>query len=580
MRFPLRCCLPLMLVMAGAPAAAGTPEKKDPKAPAPPPVGIDQIKGIGPQEGWEQCPKCKTYHQPGYICCCPICGAQHPKNLKCRAEKAAPRREAACPVCDKRFVGPLPFRRNAEAGCDRDFCTHSLGQGVVNSVVWMCPRCGYANFCPVQDAGGEFNKKLGAEDAKAIRERVEPLFKKRVGEMAGKHAEVFEELDQSDIPDWLKFEMALEAAEARKAPSADKAKFALEGSYACRRALTSPVNMPSLGVVILASERAVEARGAVARNPRTVVKAITEIFAEASDAGEKKGAGKDAGEAAPKLSPGEAWYLHLRLAGAYDRLGEKTLALDNLDAAERVIKELKADPAQFKPFLTLVADHRKYLNKETALQARALACLRQALLVEKAYSGAAAVPSVYLLGELYRRQGDCVRAKTWLTLAGKLAVRDPFLAGWADEAMSLPGMRAAEPDDGEETTALALVEQLTGKKPVFETPKPGPKEPPGETPAAAPKSCAECMANIAKAYAAFVAKNGKAPADLQALVAGGFVSAEAAGGFKCPDTGTLYRFRSVKKATSADEMILFHADPRKSKCKKCLYADGTVKELD
>ena len=50
------------------------------------------------------------------------------------------------------------------------------------------------------------------------------------------------------------------------------------------------------------------------------------------------------------------------------------------------------------------------------------ACLRQALLAEKAYSGAAAVPSVYLLGELYRRQGDCVRAKTWLTLAGLAGV--------------------------------------------------------------------------------------------------------------------------------------------------------------
>ncbi|HOX08681.1 MAG TPA: DUF2225 domain-containing protein [Planctomycetota bacterium] len=593
-RILLTCCLAL----AALPAAGAAGEKKDPKAPAPgptpaPPPGIDQLKGVGPAEGWEQCPKCKRYHQPGYICCCPTCGACHPKDLRCRAERSAPLREAACPVCDKRFTGPLPFRRNAEAGLDHDFCLHSVGQGVVNAVVWMCPRCGYANFSPTldpqgRDVAGAFNKALDPETAKAVRARVEPLFKKRVGEMAGRHAEVFEDLDQASIPDWLKYEMALESADARKAPAAERAKFALEGSHACRRALVSPVNMPSMSLVILACERAMEVRGAAPRNPRTVVKAVTEILEEgaaaAAAAEEGKGAGKDSRGALLRVSPGEAWYLRLRLAGAYDRLGERALALENLDAAEKVIKELKAEPAQLKPFLALVADQRRFIERESAFQARALAELRRALLTDRAYAGPEAVASVYLLGELCRRQGDYVKAKTWLALAAKLAVKDPVLAGWADEAMGLPGMKTAEPDDREEAAALAFVEQLTGRKPVFEDPKsrpaPDPKEPAGGPVAAAPKDCAACMANIARAYAACVEKTGKAPADLQALVSGGFITREAAGDFKCPDTGVAYRFRSVKQARSAEEMILFHSDPRKTKCKKCLYADGAVKELD
>mgnify|MGYP001012707771 FL=1 len=492
---PVLFAVLVLLPSAGSSALGGTPAREGPTVPPqPPPIGIDQIKEIAPPEGWEKCPKCGRFHQPGYICCCPICGSCHPKDLKCRAEKTAPLREALCPVCAKRFNGPLPFRRNAEAGCDHDFCTHSVGQSVVDSTVWMCPRCGYANFCPTKDprgneVAGEFNKPLDARAAKAVREGLEPLFKKRVGEMAGRHAAVFEELDQTDIPDWLKFEMALKSAEFRGAPAFERAKFALEGSYSCRRALLSPVSMPAIGRVILAGERAIEVRGGVARNPRTVVKAVSDILAEASAASDKDRDKKDPA-AAPKLSPGEAWYLRLRLAGAYDRLGEKQLALDNLDAAEKVIKDLKMEPAEMKPFLALVADHRKFIEREAEFRAAAVAALRQALLTDNAYPGVTAVPAVYLLGELYRREGDCVRAKTWLTLAGKLAVKDPVLAGWADEAMGLPGMKSAEPDDAEEAAALAFVEKLTGRKPEFEVRKPDPEKTAGPA-AAAPRSCAE-----------------------------------------------------------------------------------------
>ena len=580
-----------LLLAAGASALAGTTERPDPKAPAPPaspppPTGVEGLKDLQPAEGWEQCPKCKKYHQVGYICCCPICGACHPKNLQCRVERAVPLREAVCPVCDKRFNGPLPFRRNAAAGCDHDFCTHSVGHNVVNAVVWICPRCGYTNFGAQVDAQGkelpaDFNKALEARTVKAVRERVEPRFKKAVSEMAGRFANVFEELEQTSIPDWFKYEMALETAEARKAPAAEKAKLALEGSYACRRTLLAPVNIPALGMVILASERAIEVRGGIARNPRTVAKAITEIFAESAPAepGEKKEPAKGAAGAAPKLSPGEAFYLRVRLAGAYDRLGERAMALESLDQADKVLKGLLATPEVLKPMAALVADCRKFMDKEAGFRARALAELRQALLVEGAYAGAEVVPTSYLLGELYRRQEDYPRARTWLTLGGKMAVKEPILASWADEALGLPGMKSAEPDDAEERAALAFLEKLTGKKPVLEPPKPGP-EPPALPAAAAPKTCAECLANIAKAYAAYVAKHGTAPPDLPALAAGGFLTEQAAGAFKCPETGTAYKYNRVRQPKGSDAMIIFHADPRKTKCKKCLYADGTIKDLD
>jgi hypothetical protein len=340
----------------------------------------------------------------------------------------------------------------------------------------------------------------------------------------------------------------------------------------------APISLPALSMVILASERAIEVRGGSARDPRKTVKAITDIFAESAPAagepGEKKGPDKSA---APKLSPAEAYYLRLRLAGVYDRLGEKAQTVENLDAADKAAKSLPVAPEALKPLAALVAEHRRFLDKEVAFRTRALAELRRALLVDGAYAGAEVVPTTYLLGELYRRQEDCARAKTWLTLAGKLAVKEPVLAAWADEALGLPGMKRAEPEEAEERAALAFVEKLTGKKPVLEAPKP----PGPETPAAAvPKTCAECLANIAKAYAAYVEKNGKAPPSLQALVAGGFITEDAAGGFKCPETGAAYKYRPVRQARSAEEMIIFHTDPRKTKCKKCLYADGTVKDLD
>ena len=200
----------LILTAAATLLFAAVPPSPAGETPARPPKEIDpnKVPELKSREGWVQCPTCRNWHPANFVCCCPKCGGCHDKNLKCRVERNAPRREAVCPVCGKRFAGPLPFRRNAEGGMDRDFCRHPLGRSTVESMVWMCTRCGYAHFCP-EDLGegkeseADFNRPVSEALAKAVKAEVQPEATKRVAELLGKLSRMADVLDQSDIPDWL-----------------------------------------------------------------------------------------------------------------------------------------------------------------------------------------------------------------------------------------------------------------------------------------------------------------------------------------------------------------------------------------
>ncbi len=564
-----------LLVLAGMLAAgpglclAGTrpgPKKLPPK--------------LKPPKGYVKCPKCGNYHRPDWVCCCPICGGTHPKKMKCRPDRKAPRRDAVCPVCRKAFSGPVPFNRNSKGGVDRDFCRHSLGGNVVESLVWMCPSCGYADFCPIVLPGGkespaEFNKKVGKKLAAAVLARVKPRARKllleEITRVSPKLTSMLGEMDQTDIPDWIKYEAALTIAELRKAPADQRAKLALEGAYACRRDIVKAIDLPVLSRIIIACENVIRSRGAVEEDPRTVIKVAADMLRASAKAAPRK-------KKRFKLSPAEQYYLYLRLAGCWDRVGETAVAGDALDEAAKALKEIKVPATGSNPLVTIIERRRGLLKKEAEFRAKAVAAMREALIKDNAYPGGAVVPTVYLLGELYRRDGDFGKARPWMTLGAKMAGPRHPLSKLVEEAMKLPNMKRARVDAKEEAAAIAWVVRVTGKTPDQLISK-------GPTPASGagtvtgkPKSCAECLANIHKAYAAYAAKHKQAPPDLERLVKEGFISKAAASGFKCPDCGASLRYRRPKRLKAADELMVWH--PRSRKCKRLvLYSDGTVKEL-
>jgi hypothetical protein len=166
-----------------------------------------------------------------------------------------------------------------------------------------------------------------------------------------------------------------------------------------------------------------------------------------------------------------------------------------------------------------------------------------------------------------------------MTLSAKLAGESHPLSHLVAEVMQLESMSGAEPDAGEEAAAVALAARLTGKDPSELI---GPKTPddggsPTGPPVGRPKTCRQCLANIHRAYAAYVKKHNRAPGELKLLVEEGMITAEAAADFECPESGLRLRYRPPKKLNSPDELMVWR--PRKDgRPMLLLYADGRVEE--
>lgn len=566
MKTHLAVAFAVLLAGPAGVALAGAP-------PAPTP-GVPE--GVQIPKDWVQCPRCQRHHQPDWVCCCTVCGGTHPKSLKCRRETTAARRDAKCPVCEHRFTGPLPFGRNSRGGVDRDFCRHSLGQGVVESLVWMCPRCGYANFCPIQRPDGEvipgdFNKKLDARAVARIKAELKPLLEKSYRAMAGNLAEMFQDADQTEIPEWLKYQMAVKSADLIGAPAEERAKLALEGSYACRRAQLAPISMPMLSVTITTCEGRLRRMCGDDREPRVVMRALTDMLI----ASEKAAAGGGGGG----LAVDKRFYFYLRLSGCYDRTGETVLAAESLEEAGKTIGAFRADPRLLESLSALVASRLRLLKMESEFRAEAIRQMRKALVEDDAYPGGAVLPTAYLLGELCRREGAFGKAGAWLTLAAKMAPPKHAVSAWVAEALAMPDMKTANFDREENTVILNFVARMTGKTPEELIAKTPDEPEPAETSDAAPETCAQALAGIHRAYLAYVEKNARAPAELVFLVRDGFITDLASGGFKCPECGARlgYRPLSGTKLRAPGELLVWHA--RSSTCKRLvLYADGSVEE--
>ncbi len=579
----------LALGAAGGRALAGT-RVKPPKVKPPKGRRVFKIP-----DNWVKCERCGVRLPPRMPCpnCppkgfvkCAKCGTFHAEKRKCAycAQKKIPRREARCPVCKKAFNGPISFNRNDNGGLDGDFCRHSLGQNVVESLVWSCPRCGHTHWCPEMRDGkeypGHFNEEVDAKYARKVQGDIRPLMVKRlleeVSRVSAKLQGMISEMDQLDIPDRIKYEVGLKCAEARGEDAAFLTKLALEGSYACRREMVKAVEIPALSRIIPALEGAVLKRGGVDSEPRTIIKVIVDLLRASEQIELRKKRGRP-------LQPAEKYYLYLRLAGSWDRLGSSDMATEALDGAAKAARSIPAGPEVLKPLAEVVEVRKKILKQEGIFQARAAKEMRKALVEDNAYHSGAVMPTVYLLGELYRRLEQYGRARPWLVLSGKMAYslsKKHPLGRLVDETMQLPSMKTAPVDNEEEAAVLAMVAKLTGRRPSELTTRksePETVEPAGMI--AEPKTCSQCLLNLHKAYLAYVAKNREAPPDLDALLKAGLITGKAASGMKCPECGTAFRYRRPRSPKGADELLIWH--PQGGKCRTLLlYADGKIKERE
>ncbi|HYF50007.1 MAG TPA: hypothetical protein VEJ63_11405 [Planctomycetota bacterium] len=287
-------------------------------------------------------------------------------------------RPANCPSCGEGFIGALRSKLiNDKGGIDRDFCIHSVGKYTVHSKVWMCPDCGYAGLLDNWGTNAD-GTPISAETKKFVAEKLQEPTRKRMITVAGLNAkdnrEVPDELKrfsryvlQTEIPDWLKYDNALKIYEQFKLSHGLMATLYLDAAHACRREVCSEVAVPglhnSLQVSLGESIRRVQyflqtecmtlrrRRGDPVTDP-TKTELDQKIVAQAALNIIKLGEDMSRNPAAPRtnvgpgaraednyLRTGDMYVLHIRLAGAYDRLGRLDDAAKALTKARSFIPE-------------------------------------------------------------------------------------------------------------------------------------------------------------------------------------------------------------------------------------------------
>jgi len=405
---------------------------------------------------------------------------------------------AICPVCtetypaDQRvpFIGALRSKEfNDKGGIDRDFCVHSVGKYTVHCKVWMCPDCGYAGL--IDNWGTNIDgTPLSAETKKFVFEKLRDSTRKRMIDVAGintkDNREVPEDLKrfsrymlQTEIPDGLKYDRALQIYEQLKLSHGLMATLYLDAAHACRREICSEVGVPglhnSLQVSLGESIRRVNyflqtecmtlrrRRGDPVVDPtkieldqRIVVQASLNIVRLGEDVNRnmearKATVGPGARAEDNYLRTGDMYVLHIRLAGAYDRLGRLEDAAKALNKARTFIperltvnvdnKEDKELGAYFERQLTLlrnvIDDRLECLRREkehlfnaarsnlAALKFKEVPLKSSALKPPaaedaKAYDPA---PTAYLLGELFRRGDAPQEAAFFFGVADRVLAR-------------------------------------------------------------------------------------------------------------------------------------------------------------
>ena len=400
------------------------------------------------------------------------CAPIDPKTGVARKTLAIKTKNTQCPVCQSSFVGTLPGNVNDNAGRDRDFCAHSVGKYNVHSRIWICPECGYAGL--FEGFGSGLDGKPLDEPTKAfVKQKLSENMRKRMIDMVGlspkKDAPIPEEMlhfswvSQSDIPDWIKYDHALQIYEQIKPPRTFMAAIYLEAAHACRRQVYGEIAISglysslqeSLGKSIRRISACLQSECLTLRrdrgdamadptkaevDPNILATAVDNLIRKGDEAGARlsqqdAGPGKDNGY----LTTGDMYVLYLNYAGILDRLGRMDDADRALDSARSFIPKdfnRTADAAQenfFARQLKLlhgaVDDRQTCLRREREYLFNAARFNMAAIKFQDGHPGKLdsaleAAPTSYLLGELLRRAKEPANAAVWFNAAAALIDRE------------------------------------------------------------------------------------------------------------------------------------------------------------
>ena len=456
--------------------------------------------------------------QPGQARLCEVCGQPLYKHgdpgFECvPLGKHMPKIETTtvqCPVCQAQFSGALPGNINARGGQDRDFCVHSIDKFSVHSNVWMCPDCGYAALIPTQkerkqkegppvalsgaplgkcfllgldgkpvdDATKEFSRQKLFAATRALLIRQAALKEENP---EPKLLQFSEYVLQTQIPDWVKYDHALQLYERLKPPHTLMAKLYLEAAHACRREVCSEISAPylddmlleSLGKSISRINRYLRAECLALRRargdpvidptrPETDPRLLTQAAARIIQIGDEAVAQRRAivaGAEQVYFTNADMFVLHLTHAGALDRLGKmdeagKELAkalsyiperpavpLEDKTLEDRIVRQLKLLRAIVEDRQTCLQLEKDYLFKAARQNMSAIRLneikFRECKRFDPQDTGTKewdAAPTSYLLGELLRRAGCPDEAAAWFAAAGQIAEKNLEVVDAAEKA--------------------------------------------------------------------------------------------------------------------------------------------------
>ena len=390
-----------------------------------------------------------------------------------------------CPTCTVTFSGALPGNINDRGGRDRDFCAHSIGKVTVHSNVWMCPECGYAGMIPQNGDAASFalglDGKPVSEKVKAfVREKFAAETRKRMIKVAGLKeenppAELLQfgkYVQQQEIPDWMKYDNALQIYESLNAPHALLSRLYLEAAHSCRREVCSEVAAASLdkdlqdslgksinrmgkfvqsecltlrrkrGDPLLDPTKAETEPKLLAQGVSAVIRVGRDVVAQRNNAGVPAQNRQNADNAF--FTTSDMFILYIMYAGALDRLGRMDEADKALTEALTYVPERLPEPLADKELEARVLRQLRVIR--SIVQDRQ-ACLKreEEYLFKAAKHNVAAIkfkeikfkepkvdpnnnntalwdpaPTSYLLGELLRRSGQTDVAAAWFNAADRI----------------------------------------------------------------------------------------------------------------------------------------------------------------
>ena len=441
---------------------------------------IRDEKGIGTVPAIQSaiCPTCGQpfykHNDPGFECV-PI----DPKTGVARILQKINTQQVQCPICKAQFLGALPDNINDKAGRDRDYCMHSIGIYSVQSNVWMCPECGYAGLVAGYGLGLD-GQPINEATRTFVRQKLTEATTERMIDVAGlarkKDQPIMPDLlkfgtyvKQTEIPDWMKYDNALQIYEQIKAPNALMSNMYLEAAHACRREVCREISVPGLnnnsqeqfgksirlinGYLQQECQNLRRARNEpntvidpnkAETDPQILAQAASNLIRAIKESGGQRGS-ESRGEATKTFTISDMFVLYVRYAGFLDRIGK-------LDAADKILEEArsfipekmqanvnnKENPEledylarQLKLVRSIVNDRQSCLRRESDYMFKAarakMAAFKFKEVKGRDYSkgfwnkdeirNCELASNAYLLGELLRRSNEPAAAAAWFTAA-------------------------------------------------------------------------------------------------------------------------------------------------------------------